>query len=288
MPFQKSITAFVPGADPLRDRQTLRALRQEGPVLVLADSERDFACGAEPGPWTLVAPRGSAIYEAALKRASRVVSTVSGLSPAVPSEVSQTISAGSTETFAFCCVADSQYLPFFFALVENLAHVHTGPLEIHLLAVDEGVEPAVRAQFPDRRIEIYPLREVWNDAEWERIAHRPRALQALSSKPRIFLKARQRSKAEALFLLDLDMYFFRSPVHLNQAFGEGHTLFFPQWSDRFTWARLHGIFNSGMVGAKKGAEPFIAWWSEACWISCELEVEQGRFGDQAFIDQAIL
>lgn len=289
---RKDVTAFIPGYDPDVDRQTLKSLRAEGPVLVLVQTESDLACGAEPGSWSLVAPRHPEIYNAALVQASRVVSTFPGITEQVErlrnASSKPQAPSSSGEVFAFCCVADSQYLPFFFALVENLAKVHNGPLEIHLLAVDNQVAPLVRAQYPDRAIEIYPMKEVWEPHEWERISQRPISLQALSSKPRILLKARQRSSAEAIFLLDLDMYFFRSPVHLNHAFADCHTLFFPQWSDRFTWARLHGIFNSGMVGARKGAEAFISWWSQACWISCELAVENGRFGDQAFIDQAIL
>lgn len=292
IPVRKDVTVFVPGGRPRADRDLLRGLRTEGPVLVAAHSTPALECGADAGPWTLLAPGHQAFYEAALAHAARVVSPlaeVSTFAEKARRELAELPPVANQDGhFAFCCVADSQYLPFFFALVENLRSVHRGSLEIHLLAVDSGVAPAVAAQYPELGIRLYTPQDVWTPAEWKRIARRPRNLQALSSKPRIFLKARQNSDAEALFLLDLDMYFFRSPARLNSAFGNGHTLFFPQWSDRFTWARLHGIFNSGMVGAKKGAEPFISWWSHACWISCELDVEQGRFGDQAFIDQAIL
>ncbi len=287
---KKEVTVFIPGYNTDADRRTLELLRENGPVLVLAQSNADLACGAQPGCWTLLAPNHPEIFHAAMLKAKHVISTLPGINEQITRlSVSPSVTEEpSTEEFAFCCVADTQYLPFFFALVDNLTQVHRGPLEIHLLAVDSQVEPLVRAQYPDRAIEIYSMQDVWAPQEWERISQRPISLQALSSKPRIFLKARQKSNAEALFLLDLDMYFFRSPARLNHEFDDSHTLFFPQWSDRFTWARLHGIFNSGMVGARKGAEPFIAWWSEACWISCELAVEGGRFGDQAFIDQAIL
>ncbi|MBY0369812.1 hypothetical protein K2X33_03940 [bacterium] len=286
----RELTVFVPSGDLAADKLLLDSAREEGPVLVATQTAPDPRLGARPGAWTLLVPQQPAIFQTALLNAKRVVTyskSVRALAESLRAADPEA-DVSSAQPFAFCCVADSQYLPFFFALVENLTAVHAGPLEIHLLAVDSGVEPAVRAQYPDRNIRIYPIREVWTDAEWQRISQRPISLRALSCKPRIFLKARQNSDAEALFLLDLDIYFLRSPAHLNQAFGTGNTLFFPQWSDRFTWARLHGIFNSGMVGAKKGAEPFLSWWSRACWISCELEVEQGRFGDQAFIDQALL
>lgn len=287
----RPLTVFVPSADAAADRALLQEHREAGPVLVACTEAPPSALGATPGAWTLLAPAQPTLFKTALANAARVVSRrpgIEGLVAGAKAEARPLTQSSQTETFAFCCVADSQYLPFFFALVDNLRAVHAGPLEMHLLAVDAGVEPAVRAQFPELNIRVYSLREVWSDAEWDRIQARPLNLRALSSKPRIFLKARQNSSADAVFLLDLDIYFFRSPAHLNRAFGDGNTLFFPQWSDRFTWARLHGIFNSGMVGAKKGAEPFLSWWSRACWISCELEVEQGRFGDQAFIDQALL
>jgi hypothetical protein len=287
----KAITVFIPSENADSDRKKLQALRSEGNVLVLARKEQDLRCGAEPGVWTLLAPQQHALYEWVLQKAARIVAP--GLEEEGPAQLpserhSSSGSLAEDAHFAFCCVADTQYVPFFFALVENLKAVHPGTLEIHLLAADAHAATLVRAQYPNEpNLRIYEMKDVWEPAEWERIASRPLSLQALSSKPRILLKARENSEAQAIFLLDLDIYFFRSPSRLNACFGKAHTLFFPQWSDRFTWARLHGVLNSGMVGARKGAEPLLKWWSEACWISCELNVETGRFGDQAFIDQAL-
>jgi hypothetical protein len=285
---RKPLTIFVPSGSSRKDRSWLKSLRREGPVVVVPETI-DGLEHAVPGNWTWRAPRQSALRDILLEQAARVESpSIEAIRRAACAHPPDPAAEGEGETFAFCCVADTQYVPFFFALVENLSSVHAGPLEIHLLAADDGVESVVRAQYPDRNIHYYSLKDVWGPQQWERISQRPVNLRALSSKPAILLKARQKSKAECLFLLDLDLYFFRSPYRLNHAFGKGHTLFFPQWCDRFTWARLHGIINSGLVGAKKGSEAFISWWTQACWISCEFEEDKGRFVDQAFIDQALL
>lgn len=283
------VTAFVPSDNLAESRAALSKLRSQKKVLLLARSSQDLEVGAEPGVWTLLAPNFPGVIDEALSRASEVVSPNPAWQERAAFLKSQSSPpVKSSELFAFCCVADSQYVPFFFSLLQNLKKVHSGPLEIHFLAVDSLAEKLVRAELGDEvKVHFYRLDSIWDQSELDRILARPVSLRALSSKARLFLKAREKSSAEALFLLDLDMYFFRSPAHLNQAFGEAHTLLFPQWSDRFTWARLHGVFNSGMVGARKGSEALLSWWSKACWISCELDVQNGRFGDQAFIDQAL-
>jgi hypothetical protein len=290
VPFSPNeIPVFVPSNNVKESRAWLSKLRQEGNVLLLARNRQDLEVGAEPGVWTLLAPTLPALYDEALRRAAEVYSPDpkwKERANALRLEAASQPPATQNETFAFCCVADSQYVPFFFALLQNLRKVHSGPLEVHFLAVDALAEDLVRAELGGE-VHFYRLETVWEPEELDRILARPVSLRALSSKARLLLRARENSSAEALFLLDLDMYFFRSPAHLNQAFGDSHTLLFPQWSDRFTWARLHGVFNSGMVGARKGSETLLSWWSKACWISCELDVENGRFGDQAFIDHAL-
>lgn len=287
---RKDLTVYIPGGELRRDREWLQSLRAEGPVLVLGRSDADMAL-ATPGVWSWLAPKDPLFYDTILARASRVESPnpeVIARSLALRAKPTEGPSEGQGETFAFCCVADIQYVPFFFALVENLRAVHAGQLEIHLLAIQPEVEPLVRAQFPDLDIRFYSLKEIWGEGQWHRVAGRSIPLQAFSSKPRVLLEARLRSQADAVFLLDLDLYFYRSPARLNACFGNGHTLLFPQWSDRFSWARLHGAINSGMVGARKGSESFLSWWSQACWVSCELDAGNGRFVDQGFIDQANL
>ncbi len=285
------VTAFVPSNNLQESRAQFSKLKSNGKVLLLARTAQDLEVGAEPGAWTLIAPTVPTVFDEALLRAAKVASpdpVWQERASLLKSRASLVPSATAQEPFAFCCVADSQYVPFFFSLLQNLKKVHSGPLEIHFLAVDPLAESLVRAELGnDPSVHFYTLETVWEPDELARILARPVSLRALSSKARLFLKAREKSSAEALFLLDLDMYFFRSPAHLNQAFGDSHTLLFPQWSDRFTWARLHGVFNSGMVGARRGSEALLSWWSKACWISCELDVENGRFGDQAFIDHAL-
>jgi hypothetical protein len=287
---RKELTVFVPSGDIELDQLKLTQTQELGPVLTVVPFGRSVPATAQPGLWTLTLPSHTAFLETVLAHATKVVSPDPQIH-ALASQCRQSLPAKLTdteETFAFCCVADLQYLPFFFGLVENLRAVHRGPLEIHLLALGEGVADLARAQYPDLAMSIYSLADIWTEAELAHLSNRSIGSQAYTSKPRVLLHARRRSQAEAVFLLDLDMYFFRDPAHLNQAFGQAHTLLFPQWSDRFTWARLHGCVNSGMVGARKGAEPLVSWWSRACLIRCDMKVEQGFFGDQGFLDQALV
>lgn len=193
--------------------------------------------------------------------------------------------ATSGEPFVFCAVADSQYLGFAEGLVENLLAVHSGRIEMHLLAVDDAA--AFGIHHPRLTIHVYRPQEIWPAAQWDVLKHWPVSRQAFASKARILFHVRRKLPRGAVFLLDLDLYFYDSPTSLHSAFGDGNVLLFPQWSDVFAWARFHGIFNTGLVGAMKGAEPFLEWWSDLCAKLCRHDPAQGFFVDQAFVDMAL-
>jgi hypothetical protein len=288
---RKDLTVFVPVGEPELDHRKLTEAQTIGPVLTVVPYGHPVPAAAKPGAWTLTLPRHGAFLETVLGHAAKLVSpdpAMHALAEKCRAALAEKAVSDENENFAFCCVADQQYLPFFFGLVENLRAVHRGPLEIHLLALENGVRELVKTQYPTLPLSIYQLEDIWSAEELAHLKKRSIGSQAYTSKPRVLLHARRKSSASAVFLLDLDMYFFRDPAHLNLAFGDSHTLLFPQWSDRFTWARLHGCVNSGMVGARKGAESLVSWWSRACLIRCDMNVEQGFFGDQGFLDQALV
>ena len=183
-------------------------------------------------------------------------------------------------------MADQKYVPFFHGLVENLLAVHSGKLEIHLLAIGDGVKEEVRNRYPDVDIRIYDAADVWSPEEQAQLATRPIGIQAMTAKPRILLKALEQNGHGPVYLTDLDVFYYRSPHRLAEAFDDANVLLFPQWSDRFTWSRLHGSINGGLVGARRGAEAMLSWWSGLCFDRCDFDLANGYFGDQVYLELA--
>lgn len=108
-----------------------------------------------------------------------------------------------------CCIADKNYLPFLKGFIENLLTVHSGVLELHLLALQNEVRDFILSQFPDLKLHVYRLADLWERHELEEILTRPLAHQAYASKSRLLSKALAQNGKPSLYF-DLDIYFFQS------------------------------------------------------------------------------
>lgn len=197
------------------------------------------------------------------------------------------INKPSGELLEFCCVADKKFIPFWGGLIQNLLLVHGTKLKAHLLAIDTQAADYAKQWFPDLDLTIYSLADIWGDHNERLLRSKPVQYQAMSSKSQLLLHIVEKSK-RPLFFFDLDMCFFHSPAHLNDDFGNGSVLLFPQWSDVYAWFRNHGMFNSGIVGVRPGAEAALKWWSDQCLEFLSFDVSQGYYGDQSFWDLAPL
>jgi hypothetical protein len=192
-----------------------------------------------------------------------------------------------TAAYGVCAVADSNFISFFFGLVENLLRVTEQPFHIFLLALDERAKELAQKQYPKLPMTVFLASDVWPEADWKEYQHKPIAERAYASKPRAVLEGLRRMQGAPLFFADVDIHFFESPYQLASEFKNDNILFMPQWSDVFAWARFHGMFNSGLMAVKQGAEPFLQWWADMCVPFCRVEMEKGYFTDQVFLDMGL-
>lgn len=194
----------------------------------------------------------------------------------------------SSPPLRFCCIADEKYLPFFAGLVENLLEVHGDNLEAHLLGLGNQTAQAASSLFPRLKLHTYSLEDIWTLEELEQVKAYSVGLRAVSSKPRLLRHLINNFGAEPIFFFDLDLFFFRSPRALIENLGDASVLLFPQWSDRFEWMRFHGMFNTGLIVAKRGAEPLMDWWAKQCLNGISYDISTGHYMDQACLELGIL
>lgn len=186
---------------------------------------------------------------------------------------------------SICCIADEGYLPHLTGLIENLRAVHRGELQFYILALDASVRRFLDEQYGDL-IRVYDLGELWGTEELQRIRSRRVADQAYSSKSKLLLRALADSKAAALLYCDLDLYFFKSPAHLQSDLGSKSVLLFPHWNDSLKHCKMYGVFNAGMVLVSSGAQNFLEWWSKMCLDYYSTNKNAGYWVDQGFLDLA--
>jgi hypothetical protein len=98
---------------------------------------------------------------------------------------------------------------------------------------------------------------------------------------------REVREGQHLVYIDADTCFFSSPAAVVNA-GDGHDVsltrhnFAPHWQP----TDLFGEFNTGWVGFRRtpGAKACVEWWAERCLEWCHDRPEDGKFGDQKYLE----
>lgn len=195
------------------------------------------------------------------------------------------ISHAGAKSLGVCCLSDEAYLPHLIGLIENLRRVHDGPLRLFILALDDVTRTFVESELGDL-CRVFTLRELWPEPDLRMILSRPVAERAYRSKPRFLERALAQWDQSPLLYCDVDLHFLRSPFSLGSHLGEGSALLFPHWNDRLELLKLHGIFNAGLLVVRKGAEPFLRWWTEMCLSFYNTDKYRGYWNEQGALDLA--
>jgi hypothetical protein len=87
--------------------------------------------------------------------------------------------------------------------------------------------------------------------------------------------------------IDSDLYFFSSPQPLIDEMGNSSVLITPhRYTPRYNQEQKTGIYCVQFVTFKKDERGLRAlnWWREACLEWCYNRFEDGKFGDQKYLD----
>lgn len=93
---------------------------------------------------------------------------------------------------------------------------------------------------------------------------------------------------QTLTYVDADMAFFGSPSALLAELGEGSVLLLPHdFSPAYAGHETAGRFNVGILAFQRDANATkcLTWWRERCLEWCFDRHEDGKFGDQAYLNR---
>lgn len=84
---------------------------------------------------------------------------------------------------------------------------------------------------------------------------------------------------------DGDLCFFSDPNTIFEEWGENSILLCPQ-RDRDWVEEKYGKYQAGLIGFKNDLYGLkgVRWWKEKCLNWCSAEPDNGRFGDQKYLD----
>lgn len=193
------------------------------------------------------------------------------------------------ETLNFCTLFDSNFLAQGLCLAESLAR-HARPFRLWILCMDEAVEKELRAlALPD--VELIPLRELETDRLRAVKGGRSRGEYCWTLTP--FLPGYILDKNPGIpqvTYVDADLFFYADPRHLLVELEKSGAdvqitehAYAPEYDQSATSGRFCVQFLTFRTTPR--AREVMAWWQERCLEWCFARHEDGKFGDQKYLDQ---
>lgn len=193
-------------------------------------------------------------------------------------------------TYYFCTYFDRHYLPRGLALYASLQQ-HCPQFKLWALCMDRpSAEILEQAQLPN--LEIVPLEDLERyDRELLATKTNRNTLEyyftCTPALPRYILD--NWSFVDRITYLDSDLFFFSDPRPIFDEIGENSTAIIEHRYPEYLRPELepYGIYNVGWVTFRRdqAGQQCLDWWRERCLEWCYDRYEDGKHGDQKYLDE---
>lgn len=189
----------------------------------------------------------------------------------------------------FCTLFDSNFLPYGLSLLESLEE-HCPNFKLWILCMDKLAEAQLKS-FNLKNIELIHLDEIENDRLLQIKESRSKGEYCWTLTPFLPGFILNKSKEiKRITYLDADLFFFESPKTLIRELLESKKdvlitehAFAPEYDQSEKSGRFCVQFLT--FQANKGAFEILNWWQDRCIEWCFNRCEEGKFGDQKYLDQ---
>jgi hypothetical protein len=188
----------------------------------------------------------------------------------------------------FCTLFDSGFLPFGLTLWSSL-EAHAGNYHLWILCMDQAVEEHLR-KIALPHVSLIPVRDIETPDLLAVKPGRGRGEYCWTVTPFIFNAVLDRApEAARVTYLDADLFFFASPAPLLaelEASGKSVLITDHAYDPRYDRAAAYGRFcvQFNTFGRDEGSQAVNSWWRERCLEWCFNREEDGKFGDQKYLD----
>lgn len=189
----------------------------------------------------------------------------------------------------FCTYFDRNYLAKGLTLINSLRKWHDNRITIYVVCMDE-LSRLLLEKLAIPGVVLVPLHSIEaGDQQLLNTRNDRTAVEYLwTSTPTIILRLLERfSEIDILTYVDADMFFYASSEPVFQELGAASVLIhehrFPQ---HLAHLEQFGRFNVGLLVFKRDATSFqvLQWWRERCLEWCKATLEDGKYGDQKYLD----
>ena len=185
----------------------------------------------------------------------------------------------------FCTLFDSNYLSRGLALYESL-YKHCKDFHIFLFPFDHKCYKILR-QLDLEKATIISLQEFEDEELLAAKPTRSRVEYCWTCTPTIILYALEKYSLESCTYLDADLYFFDSPkVLLDEIHNSCVIITEHRYTPRYDRTQKSGKYCVQFITFtnNRPAKKVLNWWRNVCNAWCYDRHEDGKFGDQKYLD----
>ena len=190
--------------------------------------------------------------------------------------------------YSFCTYFDERYVPQGLALYESLER-HCKEFKLWVLCMDEGCfqileKLALKFLIPVR---LEQLEEFAPDLLVAKGNRRSIEYYFTCTPVLPVYIFENNADVNVVTYLDADLYFFDDPKPVFEELSDrsigiiGH-----RFPDQLKDHEIFGIYNVGWVSFRRDENALncLRWWKDRCMEGCDQSLENGRFGDQKYLD----
>src|SRR5581483_9211301 len=212
--------------------------------------------------------------------------------------------------YEFCTFFDLNYLPRGLALYRSLEQVCPS-FRLRVFCMDPSTKTMLDQMHLEHLVTLSIAElEAWDPELLTAKAGRTQVEYCWTTTPLVCLYALEHEpELASIIYLDADLAFFQDPAPLLDALGSSSVLLVPHQYppelevishtrlgsvpefksstlDAATLEEHYGIYNVGFIAFRRSDEAFAAlrWWRQRCLEWCFDRVEDGRWGDQKYLD----
>lgn len=185
----------------------------------------------------------------------------------------------------YCTLFNSNYLTRGLAMYESLK-THSGPFHLYIFAFDDRSYTLLNTLQLDY-VTIVSLQEFEDEQLLAIKDTRSAGEYCWTCTPSIIKYSIEHYTLDACTYLDADLYFFGDPKILIDEMGDKSVLITEhRYTLKYDQSATSGIYCVQFMtfkNTKQGMEA-LTWWRNACLDWCYSRVEDGKFGDQKYLD----
>lgn len=192
-------------------------------------------------------------------------------------------------TRTYCTYFDANYLVKGLALIESLTRWENAPFRLFVVCLDELTQ-SILENLDHPNVVPVPLQRIEQGDEALRLARSNRSLVEYywTLTPTVVLRLLEEvPQGDSLIYIDADIFFYSSPEPIVSEFG-GHSVLIHghRFPSSLKHLEVYGKYNVGLLCFRRDERGLevLEWWRDRCNEWCYSRIEDGKFGDQLYLN----